>query len=86
MQTPAILSHRLWPRCVSARQVNRMTRSRYCTSNGKRVAVVVPVEDADLWIRLEEEQDIKDAYQALARIKAGRGTVSLEDVKTRLGP
>ena len=54
---------------------------------GKKVAALVPVADAERLEQLEDESDIRAARKALKQYKesGGKGTVTLEEVKKRLG-
>ncbi len=54
------------------------------TRRGKRVAAVVPLEDLELLERLENEDDIRAADEALADI-AEHGAVPWEQVKAEDG-
>jgi prevent-host-death family protein len=51
---------------------------------GKAVAAVVPIDDVDLLRLLEDEIDIRDALIARREAKQ-KGSVSLEDLRRRLG-
>jgi len=51
---------------------------------GKAVAAVVPIDDVDLLRFIEDEADIRDAIIARREAKE-KGSVSLEDLRRRLG-
>lgn len=51
---------------------------------GKTVAVIVPVEDADLLEALEDRMDLAAARRALREAR-GKKLITLEQVKARLG-
>jgi prevent-host-death family protein len=51
---------------------------------GKAVAAVVPIDDIDLLRFIEDEADIRDALIARREAKQ-KGSVSLEDLRRRLG-
>ena len=51
---------------------------------GKAVAAVVPIDDIDLLRLIEDEADIRDALIARREAKQ-KGSVSLEDLRRRLG-
>jgi prevent-host-death family protein len=55
------------------------------TRRNKPVAFIVPVEDYELLERLEDEQDIRDARQALAEFEENSQAFSLQAVKKELG-
>jgi len=51
---------------------------------GKDVAAVVPMDDIELLRLIEDESDIRDALVARREAKQ-KGSVSLEDLRHRLG-
>ena len=55
------------------------------TRRGKPFAAVVPVEDIELLEMVEDRLDLEDALVALKEAEE-RGTTSLEDLKSELGP
>lgn len=57
----------------------------YLTRHGKRVAAIVPADDAEEIERIEDAWLAKQAEAAQAGIRAGDRTVSLADVLTKLG-
>lgn len=57
----------------------------YLTRHGKRVAAIVPADDAEEIERIEDTWLAKQAETAQANIRAGHPTVALADVLSRLG-
>ena len=53
--------------------------------NGKAVAALVPIEDAEYLERLEEERDAKLAMKRLQEIEAGAATTPWRRVKKAAG-
>jgi prevent-host-death family protein len=50
------------------------------TNRGRRVAAVVPVEMLEEYERLADQADAAIIRERLARVDAGEGTVSIEEV------
>jgi prevent-host-death family protein len=56
------------------------------TRRGKKLVAIVPIEDLELIEQLEDEEDIRDALEAHARIKSGEEqTIPLEEAMKQLG-
>ncbi len=55
------------------------------TRHGKEVAAVVPIEDARLLETLEEALDALDALDAIHETEQGEATISLAELRERLG-
>ncbi len=54
------------------------------TRFGQRLVAIVPIEDMDWLEELEDRSDLEEAAKARAEAKE-RGTISLADVKAKLG-
>ncbi len=59
-------------------------KERIFLTNHKKCVAIVPIEDLEILEALDNAEDIREAKLALKEIKA-KGTVSLEEMKKRLG-
>lgn len=67
--------------------VNRVAYGREritLTRRGKPVAAIVPVEDAELLVELENRVDLEEARAAIAEAKE-QGTIPWDNIKADLG-
>jgi prevent-host-death family protein len=55
------------------------------TRHGKTVAAVVPMSDLELLNELERLIDVEEARKALIEAKEGKNTITLKDLKKKLG-
>ena len=67
--------------------LNQASRGERITiiRNGKAVAALVPIEDAEYLERLEDERDAKLALRRLEEIEAGAATTPWRKVKKAAG-
>lgn len=54
------------------------------TRRGKRLAVIVPVEDIEALEAIEDRIDLEEAAKARAEAKE-KGTISLAEIKAKYG-
>lgn len=65
-------------------QVNYNKERTIIMRRGKKVAVIVPIEDLELLEAIEDQLDVQEALEAIREAKE-EGTLSWEAVKEELG-
>lgn len=67
--------------------INRVTMQKeqiVLTRRGNEVAVILPVEDYNLFLELKSKQDLSEAIESLKEARE-QGVKSLQDIKSKLG-